>query len=176
MKSYAEIVAEVKEEMKGGKRTFNKELFTDLATAYLNDVNHVTDVVKTKNGELVHEDVNVPLNFRKAVKQVLLDFGVDKQEAEVIMTNEYQFKNLDCIYEVASETIMNYIDTGKKFTFLPKEDCTASLLLDEYEEEVKYNKNPKDPEAVAKPTLYKKHRKVKVESTCPAWLRELVEE
>ena len=58
------------------------------------------------------------VNIQKVVMKILLDFGVDKQEAERIMTNDYQFKDLNALYEVASETILNYAGTGKKFNFI----------------------------------------------------------
>lgn len=174
MKTYKELVCEIKEEMNnGGKRTFSKELFSELSKAYLNDIGNTTTVAKTKNGEVLTEEVGVVDDFRKFMEKVLIDFGVDKQEASKMRT-DYEFTNVDALYPVCSELIMNYVDTGKKFTFLPKEDCVASLLLDEYEDEVHYNKNPKDPDAAPKATMYKKHRKLKTESTCPSWLRELV--
>ena len=97
MKTYNELVNQVKEEIaNGGKRSFSRELFNDLTLAYMNDVEgNKTTIAKTKNGELVEDEINVPLNFRKMLMKILLDFGVDKQEAEVILTNNYQFRDLD---------------------------------------------------------------------------------
>lgn len=175
MKTYMELVNEVKEEMaNGGKRTFNKELFSELSRAYLNDYSATTQVAKTKNGEMFTEEITPVDDFRKFIERVLIDFGVDKQEATKIRDN-YEFTNADALYPICSELITNYLDTGKRFMFLPKEDCVASLLMDEYKEETKYNKNPRDPEAEPKATVYKKHRKIKCESTCPTWLRNIVE-
>lgn len=176
MKTYLELVNEVKEEIaNGGKRSFSRELFNELTAAYLNDVeNNKTTIAKTKNGELVEEEINVPLDFRKMVMKILLDFGVDKQEAERVLTNDYQFKDVSAIYEVASETILNYAGTGKKFNFIAKPDFQCSLLIDDYEEEVKMTKRPGADDSEAREVLYKKHRKAKVESTAPAWLREVI--
>jgi len=176
MKTYMELVNEVREEISnGGKRSFSRELFNELTSAYLNDVeNNKTTIAKTRNGELVEEEINVPLDFRKMVMKILLDFGVDKQEAERILTNDYQFKDVSAIYEIASETILNYAGTGKKFNFIAKPDLQCSLIIDDYEEEVKMTKRPGADDSEAKEVLYKKHRKCKVESTCPAWLRSVV--
>ena len=164
MKTYMELVNEVREEIaNGGKRSFSRELFNELTAAYLNDVeNNKTTIAKTRNGELVEEEINVPLDFRKMVMKILLDFGVDKQEAERILTNDYQFKDVSALYEVASETILNYAGTGKKFNFIPKPDMQCSLIIDDYEEEVKMTKRPGADDSEAKEVLYKKHRKVKV--------------
>lgn len=173
MKTYKELFEEIRESMKnGGKCTFSKEQFTDLARAYLNDTEAVVKVAKTKNGEMFTEETNVVKDFRKMIERILIDFGVDKQEASKVI-EDYQFTNVDAMYGVCSELIYNYVDAGKKFTFIPKEDCVASLTIKEYEDEVKYNKNPKDPEAEPVPTLYKKHKKMKVESLTPSWLKEI---
>ena len=175
MKTYNELVNEIREEIaNGGKRSFSRELFNELTAAYLNDVNNTTTIAKTKNGELVEEELNVPMNFRKMVMKILLDFGVDKQEAERILTNDYQFKDVSAIYEVASETILNYASTGKKYNFITKPDLQCSLIIDDYDEEVKLTKRPGAEESEAKEVLYKKHRKAKVQSTCPDWLKDVV--
>ena len=175
MKTYMELVEEVKNELaNGGKRSFSRELFNELTTAYLNDVENTVTIAKTRNGELVEEELNVPMNFRKMVMKILLDFGVDKQEAEKILTNDYQFKDLSALYEVSSELIMNYASTGKKFNFIAKPDMQCSLLIDDYEEEVKLTKRPGAPDEEAREVLYKKHRKAKIESTCPSWLKNVV--
>ena len=108
------------------------------------------------------------------VMKILLDFGVDKQEAERILTNDYQFKDVSALYEVASETILNYAGTGKKFNFITKPDLQCSLIIDDYEEEVKMTKKPGADDSEAREVLYKKHRKAKVTSTCPDWLKDVL--
>ena len=140
----------------------------------MNDVDNTVTIAKTRNGELVEEELNVPANFRKMIMKILLDFGVDKQEAEKILTNDYQFKDLSALYEVSSELILNYAGTGKKFNFIAKPDLQVSLLIDDYEEEVKLTKRPGAPDEEAREVLYKKHRKAKVNSSCPEWLKDLV--
>lgn len=175
MKTYNELVNEIREELNnGGKRSFSREAFNELTTAFLNDVNNTTVVAKTKNGELIEEEINVPLDFRKMIFKILVDFGVDKQESERILTNDYQFKDLSALYEVASEIIMNYAGTGKKFNFITKPDLQCSLIIDDYEEEVKMTKKPGADDSEAREVLYKKHRKAKVTSTCPDWLKDVL--
>ena len=175
MKTYNELVNEIREELNnGGKRSFSRESFNELTTAFLNDVGNTTTIAKTKNGELIEEEINVPLDFRKMIMKILMDFGVDKQEAESILTNDYQFKDLSALYEVASEIILNYAGTGKKFNFITKPDLQCSLIIDDYEEEVKLTKKPGADDSEAREVLYKKHRKAKVSSTCPDWLKDVL--
>ena len=49
MKTYMEMVNEIREEINnGGKRSFSRELFNELTAAYLNDVeNNKTTIAKT---------------------------------------------------------------------------------------------------------------------------------
>ena len=76
MKTYMELVEEVKNELaNGGKRSFSRELFNELTTAYLNDVENTVTIAKTRNGELVEEELNVPMNFRKMVMKMFLTVG-----------------------------------------------------------------------------------------------------
>ena len=175
MKTYNELLNEIREELNnGGKRSFSREMFNELTAAFLNDVENTTTIAKTKNGELIEEEINVPLDFRKMIMKILIDFGVDKQEAERILTNDYQFKDVSAIYEVASEAILNYAGTGKKFNFITKPDLQCSLIIDDYEEEVKMTKRPGADDSEAREVLYKKHRKAKAESTCPSWLKDVL--
>ena len=175
MKTYNELLNEIREELNnGGKRSFSREMFNELTAAFLNDVENTTTIAKTKNGELIEEEINVPLDFRKMVMKILLDFGVDKQEAERILTNDYQFKDVSAIYEVASEAILNYAGTGKKFNFITKPDLQCSLIIDDYEEEVKMTKRPGADDSEAREVLYKKHRKASIKSTCPEWLKDVL--
>ena len=67
-----------------------------------------------------------------------------------------------------------YAGTGKKFNFITKPDLQVSLLIDDFEECVKINKRPGASDDEAKQVLYQKHRKCKVESTCPDWLKKVV--
>ena len=65
----------------------------------------------------------------------------------------------------ADEATENYYDYGVEYEKQPEVH---------YEEEVKMTKRPGADDSEAKEVLYKKHRKAKVESTCPSWLRSVV--
>ena len=112
------------------------------------------------------------LILEKDFYNLLTDFGVDKQEAAKVMTNDYKLKNTEALYPIASEIILNYLETGKKFSFLPRKDLVCSLTLHEFEEETKINKAPGKEGEI--PTLYRAHKKIKAESNCPSWLKEVI--
>ena len=107
MKTYKELRDEIKAKMEeGGRRTFSKEEFNDLTKAYLNDVDNKTTIVKKVGNEVTEQDIYPVLDFRKRfLFNLLTDFGVDKQEAAKVMTNDYKLKNTEALYPIASEII-----------------------------------------------------------------------
>lgn len=174
MKTFEEVFKEIKESVpvspKGKvKRTFSRSDFDKLAKAYLNEYGMSVDVATTKNGVMTTKKVEPVVEFRGMIKKILLDFGVDKQEAENIMNN-YQFTSVDGVYEICSELIYQYIAANKKFDFLTKEDFKASLTLEEVEESVKGYKaiDTKEPFQVKT----KSHKILKKDSKAPKWLKE----
>ena len=109
MKTYNELKQDIKTKMEeGGRRTFSKEEFNELTKAYLNDIQNKTTIVRKIGDTIKEEDVFPVLEFRKKfLFNLLTDFGVDKQEAAKVMTNDYKLKNTDALYPVASEIILN---------------------------------------------------------------------
>lgn len=175
-KGFKELKKEIREEINKGekKRTHSKNDFNKFAKAYVNDVDHVSYKVKgvDENGAPVKEEFKPVQDYRKGLKKVLADFGVDKQEAEKIM-NDYQFKNVDGLYEFVSELLYEYMETGKKFQFVPKEDFNGSMWVDEDagDDDWKEYRNPSKPgESVF--TKRKPHKVLNRKSTCPNWLKE----
>lgn len=133
MKTFDEVFNEIKGSVsvsKSGKvkKTFSHTDFDRLLKAFLNDPEYTTQVASTKKGDVVYKDVKPVEMFRGMVKRVLIDFGVDKQEAEN-MASKYQFINVDGMYEVISEIIYMYMQANKKFDFMPKKDFNGSLTL-----------------------------------------------
>ena len=175
MKSIMDYVNEVKEASitkdTEGKvkqnRNFNKSQFDDVMVTLLNDTEYEATVVTKRNddGTVVTKQVNPAMAFREGtLKPILAGFGVDKIEAENIKTVE--ITKVDGLYEIMSEGIELYARTGKKFNFLPKEDLSASLTLDEIEEEVKTYRVPNSDETTT--VKEGKHTKMKVKSSVPA--------
>lgn len=178
-KTFDEVMQNLREgvsKSKSGKptRTFSRTDFNKLAVAFLNEVEYQGEVASIKQGELQLGSIEPVKAFRKLFYRVLTDFGVDKQEAERVLTNEYSFSNADGAYEFISELIFNYLDAGKKFDFIAKADFKGSLVLDEIGESVKEHRNIKDPGAEPFKVKKKKHRVVKAKSTAPDWLKSRV--
>ena len=51
-----------------GKRSFSRELFNDLTLAYMNDVDNVTTIAKTRIGE---KDIDLRCNFAEDIPDTL---------------------------------------------------------------------------------------------------------
>lgn len=167
MANFTEVLNEIKEAAKGSKVTFSRTDFDRLAKAYINDVDYKAVNYSTANGE---EEVETVKLLRGMIKRVLRDFGVDAQEAERVMSSEYQIKNVDGIYELCSELVYQYVAAGKKFSFMTKPDFEGSILLESVGASTSTSKGVgegADEFIVEK----KAHKKLKVKSGCPKWLK-----
>lgn len=175
-KGFKELKNELANEIQKGdkKRTHSKNDFNKLAKAFLNDVEYTTHKVKgvDEDGKPVKEEIQPVKEYRKGLKKMLTDFGVDKQEAEKMMT-DYEIKSVEGQYEFISELLYQYMESGKKFQFIPKEDFNASMWIDDDEgdDDWKEYRNPSKPgESVY--TKRKPHKVLNRKSTCPNWLKE----
>lgn len=169
-RTFNEVFEGIKSEIESGnkKRGFSRTDFNKLATAFLNNTEYTSVRAKTKNGALVEEQIMPVKAFRKMLETILKDFGVDKQEAARILDN-YEIKKADCMYELCSELIYEYMNTGKKFDFIAKPDWNTTLWIDEVEETTTSHKVPKTGEVVK--VKKDKHRVTKRKSKCPNWLK-----
>lgn len=174
--NFDKLKKELKDQIEKGekKRNHSKSDFNKFAKAFVNDPEFTSYKVKgvDENGQPIKEEIKPVEAYRKDVKKVLLDFGVDKQEAEKIMS-EYQFKNTDAAYEMVSELMYQYLDTGKKFGFMPKEDFNGSIFIDDVEADDDWQEYriPSKPGEFTY-TKRKAHRTLNRKSTCPNWLKE----
>lgn len=172
-KTFTEMMAELAENVKvtakgKEKKNFSRASFDDLFTAFLNENDYETEVVTLKGGELDRKTIKPVAEFRKVFYNTLLDFGVDKQEAQKILDGSYQFSKTPGAYEFTSEIMENYLK-HKKFNFLSKEDLNASISLETVDEGVKESRIPNSDEKVKH--NIKKHRKIKASSKAPKWAK-----
>lgn len=169
-KTFNEVFEEIKGEIESGakKRGFSRTDFNKLAVAFLNNTEYKSVRAKTKNGALVEEEIMPVKAFRKMLETILRDFGVDKQEASRILDN-YDIKKADCMYELCSELIYEYMNAGKKFDFIAKPDWNTTIWIDEVAAETSTHKVPKSDKTVT--VKKEKHRVTKRKSKCPNWLK-----
>lgn len=156
-------------------RTFSRTAFDDIAKSLMNDNDYETTVVKTKAKEIVKEKVNPTAIFRNGMlKRILLDAGVDKHEAEEV-SKKLPINNVDGFYELVSETVDAYLNTGKKFTFMPKEDFVGSLVKKEVAKTTKEHRVPSSENGETVKIETGAHKTLRVKNAgCPAWLKKRV--
>jgi hypothetical protein len=176
MKTFNEVFKEIQDSVpvskKGkAKKTFSKTDFDRLLKAFLNDYGYTTKQASTNAGELVLTDLTPVKQFRDVViTKILTDNGYDKAEAAKI-ASEYEFTKVDGLYEIISEVIYQYMNAGKKFSFITKEDFNGSLTLDDIGEETKERTAPGKPNDKFK-VKTKAHKKLKTKSSANKWLKK----
>jgi hypothetical protein len=157
------------------KKVFSWTSLVDLMTVYINEPEFESHVMEMQDEETVAKVKTQPVKkFRKVLKNVLMDFGVAEKDAEKVV-GEYKFKKKDvgAIYEFVADFQSQYLATGRRLELVNKEDLVASVIVDDFEDEVKTNKATT---AIPETTVhYKKHRKLSSKSSCPKWKKDKVE-
>ncbi|WP_171567676.1 hypothetical protein, partial [Brevibacillus sp. MCWH] len=157
---------------KSGKpvRSFSRSDFDKLAKAFLNTVDYEIETVSLKDGEVVTKKIEPVKALRGMIQRILLDFGVDKQEAARIMDTAYEIRNVDGIYELCSELIYKYLEAGKKFDFITKKDFVGSLTLKEVGDSVTEHKDIRTGDKIK--VEKKAHKILDKKSKTPKWLKK----
>lgn len=180
MKTFDEVFNEIKGNVSVGKngkvkKTFSRTDFDALLKAMLNETDYTAEYCGTKNGDLVKKEVKPVKMFRESLKRVLVNFGVDSQDAEKIV-NDYKFTNVDGWYELMSEVIYRYMDANKKFDFPTREDFKASISIKNVDKAVgTYSSIKKKGENGPTETFKietKSHKVLEKKSKAPAWLKK----
>lgn len=175
MKTFDEVFNEITNNLtvtKKGKtkKTFSRSDFDKLMKAFLNTYDYKMTIAGTKGGELVTSEITPVKEFRDVViTKILTDNGYDKAEAAKIAA-EYEFTKVDGLYEIISEVIYQYMNAGKKFDFITKEDFSGSLTIDTVDESIN------ECTAIGKPgetfkVKTKKHKKLQRKSSANKWLK-----
>lgn len=151
------------------KSTFSKVDFNTLATSLLNEVGYEASAHKTKKGEVVTETITPVDDFRNDIKKILVEYGIDTQEAEKFVS-DYKFKKAEWMYPLMSEILYNYMETGHKFTFLAKEDFAASIMTKKVKANTATFTNPKTKEKFSKDIPA--HTVLTKSSSCPSWKKK----
>lgn len=173
-KTFNEVFEEIRASLtvsKKGKpvKSFSRADFDKLAKAFLNTPDYTIQAAIVKDGQLSSKEIKPVELFRGMIQRILIEFGVDKQEAAKVM-NETEFKNVDGLYEVVSELIYQYMNAGKKFDFISREDFTGSLSLKEITETISTHKDIRTGEEFK--VEKKAHKLLEKKSKCPKWLKK----
>lgn len=173
MSKFTEKKQEIKEKAASSNRkTFNEQEFNEMATALINEHDYGTTIAQTVKGEYSEKEILPVEELRKSlIGSVAKAAGCDTAD-QARLIKEHQFPTLP-IYGYIAEAVENYMDAGKAFAFLPKDDMRGTIYIESQEETVKEVKSPKTQEVSKR--RYLPYRKIKTRSNCPQ-NRRLTEE
>jgi hypothetical protein len=171
----AEMTATRKENGDFNYNRFNKKNFEKLMKAMLNDPKFTTQVAKVKNGELDSvEEIEVSKGFRKFCKKVIEKSGVDKNESERILSEEFTFDNVEGLYEFFATAMYLYIEKGNRFDLIPKKDFKGSISLKNVKKSTKTSSaySPQTREYLGDYEITRdEHKELSVKTSCPDYLK-----
>lgn len=176
-KSLTEILKELNDGIvytaKGKPRkSFSKADFEKVAKAYMNTPELEVIKVQKKGDSFTETPVKPVKAFRQIIEKVLRDFGVDKADAAKVLEEGYEIKTAAGLYEFVSELIYTYMDAGKKFDFMTKEDFIGGISLDTVDEVKDKLFTMKDKDGNIKGEYLVstgKHKQLVKKSKCPEW-------
>ena len=179
-KKYADWDTAVKE-LKRDKKpdamgaAFSENNFNSLLHAMLNDLSFKEEVVKYGAGNETIEDVEevmVSQDFRKFLKGVLVEAGMDDADAAVVETEDFKIKNVDGLYELISSSIYQFMNLGHQFKFMPKKDFIATIGIRSFDaiDEDRNVHNPATGEKYVQHYKCAPHRELCGKSHAPAYM------
>ena len=176
--NYSEVFGALKEKSKKKSKkgttssSFSRGDYATLTGAMLNDYDYEAKNVKCRNGEYVVETEKPVAAFREAfIGGVLKSAGVDKADAEKII-RDYNItqRQAETLYPCVSESIYQYMSTGKSFAFESKEDFAGSVKFREVEEHDSENRDPQTGQKVT--SHIKAHKSLVKKCGAPKWCRK----
>ena len=122
------------------KKTWSKSYFIDLLTDYVNEPeleSHIIELKRDENNEEVAKVVKeYPVKkFRKTIKKILIDFGVDEKDAELSLIMEDKEEG-EKTYE-GNEKRQGSLVKNKKHKKIKAESKCPKWLKESYSEDGK---------------------------------------
>lgn len=174
-KKFLTRVEEIKANVKN--KGFSKADFTDLMLAYINDPELTTETFKAKGDNYIVTKHQPVKEFRKMIKVVLKDMGMEEAEAQSFVDN-YEFKKVDALFQFMNDFIYYYMKTGRKYDLASKEDLNAKIYLKEKGDVTKevYKKDDKGNKVLSKRERQDAYYGLGQQSSCPKWKKKIVDD
>ncbi len=127
--NFEEIVKDVQKNLK--MKNFSTILHNKLLTAFLNDPEFISEDIKLSPSKMEKLKIQkkVVKEFRKALRDILVEFGLEKDADRIISNYTFKKKFATSLYQMYHEYIYQYLKTGKKLNLFSKEDMKASLYI-----------------------------------------------
>lgn len=175
-KLYKELTKGLKESSKVSRR-FSKGDYVDLTQGLLNDKDHEVTIYTNPSNDKPVSVVKKPVEaYRDALKDVVKQFGVDKNELGKLDELEFSKKHAEALIDVAQVAQHDYVETGKKLRLpaFAEDETTVTLGYELLPEKVEETKKIEDGKSVPTGKTVKTHKRhiMKASNKVPAWLKE----
>ena len=155
---------------------FNKKKFNNYMLKIMNDPTYAVKVARNKQSGVDLKEINPTKEFRNWCRKTLEKCGMDKKEASAIMAKDFQFDTSEGLYDFFVSVMYEYMTEGNKIDFIPREDFKGTLFLTDVPEKETTRKhyNPQDRVFLGEfKEKKKKHKELRVKSSCPKYLKEI---
>lgn len=160
---------------------FNKKKFADMLVALANDTEFTTKVARSVKGgsDVVVEEVAVSKEFRKWLRKIVEQAGVDKLESERVLNPvDFTISDMSPFYQFFTTAMIEYMNAGNYFDLPSRPDMVATLSTKDVAKKSvtkeSFTPGTKDTRKSLGTfeTTYEPHRELKVSSSCPKFLKK----
>lgn len=177
-KKYKELTKELRKAA-GNSRRYSKTDYVELTQGLLNEPDHEVTYYTNPSADTPVAVTKKPVeNYREALKDVVKQFGVDKNELSKLDTMEFTKKHAEALTDVAQVAQHDYIESGKKLR-LPQfceNETTVTLGYETLPEKVEATNKIEGGKSVPTGKTIKTASRnvVKAANKVPAWLKSEV--
>lgn len=177
-KKYKELTKELRKAA-GNSRRYSKTDYVELTQGLLNEPDHEVTYYTNPSADTPVVVTKKPVEaYRDALKDVVKQFGVDKNELGKLDTMELSKKHAEALTDVAQVVQHDYIESGKKLR-LPQfceNETTVTLAYELLPEKVEATTMIKDGKAepTGKTIKTMARSTTKAQNKVPAWLKSEV--
>ena len=174
-KSYQEVLAALEQGSKTSRR-YSKGDYVDLTQSFLNTPETEVTIYSNPSADEPTAMTKKPAQaYRDSLKDLLGQFGVDKNEMSKLNEIEFSKKHAEAVVDVAQAVQHDYIASGKKLR-LPQmgaKETTVTLESATLPEKIEDTKKIVDGKSVPTGRTVKTEERVvmKAKNKVPAWLQ-----
>jgi len=180
---YSDLINEITEKVKAnGSSSHSTTDLNQMAYAMINSPGHAVQVNVGREAPEFVEATPVK-RYRDALKPVLKQFGIDREEANRIDDLPFTKEHGAAIANLSVNLVKDYIGTGRKLTFPITTPNESRMSISQTEVDTKVTeprritKDPVTGEYSAVPTgkkvTTKKHQAIKSSNKVPVWLKDI---
>lgn len=180
--AYTEMCAAIASHVKEKKTTIHSSSdYVGLTQALMNTPEHTQEIyVRNGDNEPIVKEKNPSVRYREALKGVVKQFGIDKNELGKLDDMQFSKEHAAAVADLSTTVLKDYIGTGRKFTMPITSAHESQMSIAQTtvpKKSVATNKIVQGPDGnyssvpTGKTVTTEEHDVIKASNKVPGWLK-----